>query len=56
MNPENNVAHGYDETHRRRIVEAAEDSLEALAAARYATTKGEALSYWREVLGASFMR
>jgi tRNA nucleotidyltransferase (CCA-adding enzyme) len=54
VNPDNNVAVRYDDRDRVRIVDAAQDALDALAEARFATTKGRALDCWRSVLGPSF--
>ena len=54
VNADNNVAVRYDERDRVRIVDAAQDALDALAEARFATTKGRALDCWRSVLGPSF--
>lgn len=54
VNAENNVTSDYLETHRAEIVECAEGSLDALAEARFATTKGRAIDCWKEVLGPSF--
>jgi hypothetical protein len=51
VNPQNNVAKGYTEQDRLNIVKAANQALEAMAAARFSTTKGEALDCWKEVLG-----
>jgi len=44
----------YEDRDRVRIVDAAQDALDALAEARFATTKGRALDCWRSVLGPSF--
>lgn len=54
VNESNNVAVGYTETDRTRIVTAAEASLDALAEARYATTKTRATECWQRVFGPSF--
>lgn len=54
VNPENNVASLYTEQNRQAIVEAAADALDAITYARRATTKAEAETAWREVLGNSF--
>ena len=54
VNKENNVCSGYTESDRQRIVDAAENAVDALAEAKYATTKGRAVSCWQEVLGSSF--
>ncbi|MEI9999161.1 MAG: hypothetical protein WDO13_08295 [Verrucomicrobiota bacterium] len=50
----NNVATVYDDGHRQRIVAAAQEALEAIAQARFATTKGHAIECWQEILGTSF--
>jgi tRNA nucleotidyltransferase (CCA-adding enzyme) len=54
VNEMNNVAAGYDESHRQKIVSAAEDALEAISEARFATTRGRAVECWKHVLGPSF--
>ena len=54
VNPDNNVAIRYDDSHRARIVDAAQEALSAVGEARFATTKGRALDCWRSVLGPSF--
>jgi tRNA nucleotidyltransferase (CCA-adding enzyme) len=54
VNENNNVAAVYDETHRQKIVSAAQDALEFVAQARFATTRGRAIECWQEVLGPSF--
>lgn len=54
VNPDNNVAKNYSETDRQAIVAAAHDALDALSDARYATTKGEAVECWQDILGRGF--
>jgi len=54
VNESNNVAGIYDDSHRRKIVSAAQDALEAISQARFATTRGRAIECWQEVLGPSF--
>jgi hypothetical protein len=54
VNPDNNVASMYNEQGRQAIVQAACDAMDAITYARRATTKGEAESIWKEVLGPSF--
>lgn len=54
VNAENNVAADYTNQHRNSIAERAQDALEAIVEARYATTKGRAEDLWREILGPSF--
>ncbi len=54
VNPENNVASGYGESHCRAILEAAHDALDALNEAHHATTKERAVALWRLVLGPTF--
>jgi tRNA nucleotidyltransferase (CCA-adding enzyme) len=54
VNETNNVAAVYDDNHRQKIVSAAQDSLEAISEARYATTRGRAIERWQDVLGPSF--
>ncbi|MCY3650422.1 MAG: CBASS oligonucleotide cyclase [Acidimicrobiaceae bacterium] len=54
VNPNNNAARLYTESDRRRIVDAAEDALDAIAEAKYATTKSRAVDCWQVVLGERF--
>jgi tRNA nucleotidyltransferase (CCA-adding enzyme) len=54
VNETNNVAAVYDDTHRQRIVAAAQEALEAISEARFATTRGRAIECWQDVLGPSF--
>ncbi len=54
VNPDNNAAAQYSDADRLTVVEAANDAVDALTEARYATTKGRALDLWKEVLGSSF--
>jgi tRNA nucleotidyltransferase (CCA-adding enzyme) len=54
VNAENNVAKNYYGSDRQRIVEAAHRALDALGEAAYATTQGEAIECWQDVLGPSF--
>jgi tRNA nucleotidyltransferase (CCA-adding enzyme) len=54
VNETNNVATGYTDQDRRRILEAAEEALDSLAEARFATTRGRAIECWQDVLGPSF--
>ena len=41
VNETNNVAAVYDDNHRQKIVSAAQDALEAISEARFATTRGK---------------
>ena len=54
VNPDNNIAKNYAETDRQAIVTAARDALDAIVDARYATTKGEAVECWQDILGRGF--
>ena len=54
VNETNNIAAIYDESHRQKIVNAAQGALEAIAEARFATTRGQAIECWQDVLGPSF--
>jgi tRNA nucleotidyltransferase (CCA-adding enzyme) len=54
VNEINNVAAVYDENHRQLIVTAAQEALEAISEARFATTGGRAIECWQDVLGPSF--
>ncbi len=54
VNEANNVSADYSLQDRQRIVEAADESLERLAEARFATTRGRAIECWQDILGSSF--
>lgn len=54
VNETNNIAAVYDDSHRTKIVSAAQDALEAISEARFATTRGRAIECWQDVLGPSF--
>lgn len=54
VNETNNVAAIYDDAHRQKIVNAAQDALEAISEARFATSRGRAIECWQRVLGPSF--
>ena len=54
VNPANNVATGYTDQDRRRIVEVADEAVSALAEARFATTKEREIRCWQRILGPSF--
>ena len=54
VNPDNNIATNYGESDRQVIVAAAHDALDALGEARFATTKGEAVECWQDILGRGF--
>jgi tRNA nucleotidyltransferase (CCA-adding enzyme) len=54
VNPDNNVAIRYDDAGKKRIVAACQDAFDALAEARYSTTKARAVDAWQTVLGPSF--
>jgi hypothetical protein len=54
VNETNNVADVYDDTHRQKIVAAAQEALEAISEARFSTTRGRAIECWQDVLGRSF--
>jgi tRNA nucleotidyltransferase (CCA-adding enzyme) len=54
VNEANNVAADYTDLDRQRIVSAAQEALERLAEARFATTRGRAVECWQDVLGLSF--
>jgi tRNA nucleotidyltransferase (CCA-adding enzyme) len=54
VNEANNVASDYSHQDRQRIVDAAQESLERLAEARFATTRGRAVDCWQDILGLSF--
>lgn len=54
VNLDNNVGARYTDGDRRRIVTAAHNALDALGEARFATTKGDAVSCWQDILGSGF--
>lgn len=54
VNPTNNVAAMYDDGQRKKMISAAQDALEAITEARFATTRGRAIECWQDVLGPSF--
>lgn len=54
VNPKGNVASDYGPQQHSMILEAAEDSLDALAEARFATTKQRAVNCWKIILGPGF--
>lgn len=54
VNPANNVATRYDHAAKGLIVAASSDAFDALAEARFATTKARAVDCWQTVLGPSF--
>lgn len=54
VNPENNVSAKYTEENRTKILTAAQDALEALAEAQYATTKARSVELWQIILGPTF--
>lgn len=54
VNEKNNVAGVYNEKERLLMVEAAQEALEAISEARFATTRGRAIACWQDVLGPSF--
>lgn len=54
VNETNNVAAVYDESNRQKLVEAAQQALESISEARFATTRGRAVQCWQDVLGPSF--
>lgn len=54
VNLANNVGSRYTDGDRQRMVTAAHNALDALGEARFATTKGDAVSCWQDVLGSGF--
>lgn len=54
VNPDNNICKNYTNADRQTLVEAAADALDAITAARYATTKEYALEQWQRVFGPTF--
>lgn len=54
VNLANNVGSRYTDGDRRRIVTASHNALDALGEARFATTKGDAVGCWQDILGSGF--
>jgi tRNA nucleotidyltransferase (CCA-adding enzyme) len=54
VNVDNNVAGLYTGAQRERIVEGANDALDAISEAAYADGKGRAVDLWKSILGPSF--
>lgn len=54
VNANNNVAQRDTETHRKLIVDAAEQAADAIAEAHYSDTKSRASTLWQTVLGLTF--
>lgn len=54
VNAANNVAKRYTDLDRKRLVAAAEEALDAITEAHYATTKAQAIECWQVVFGTSF--
>lgn len=54
VNPANNVARHYTELDRTRVVAAAEEALDAITEAKFATTKAQAVECWQVVFGTTF--
>lgn len=54
VNPDNNVSASYTIADRNRIIEAAQDALDAIHEAKYASTQGRAIDCWKRIFGPSF--
>lgn len=54
VNPENNIAKNYSTSDRDKIIEYAQDALDALTEAQYATTKVRAIDMWQIIFGSTF--
>lgn len=54
VNETNNVAAVYNDNERQNIVNAAQEALETISEARFATSRGRAIECWQDVLGPSF--
>ena len=50
----NNVGSRYTESDRQLIVAAAHNALDAIGEAKFATTKGDAVGCWQDILGTGF--
>jgi hypothetical protein len=54
VNLENSIVADYSKADRDKLVEQAEEALDAISEARHATTKGRAVDCWKEVFGPTF--
>ncbi len=54
VNPKNNVSAKYTDQNRLKIVNAAQEALDALAEASFAPTKGQAIELWQVIFGPTF--
>ena len=54
VNPDNNVADGYDARRKAQVIRAAGEAADAIDAALYAPTRSETVRYWQKVFGPSF--
>lgn len=54
VNPENNVASAYNESHKKKIIDAAEIASDAIVAARRISDEAKTLQQWRKIFGDSF--
>jgi tRNA nucleotidyltransferase (CCA-adding enzyme) len=54
VNPNNNVCKSYTAADRNQLLEAANDALDAVTAARYGTTKSYSVECWQRVFGPTF--
>jgi tRNA nucleotidyltransferase (CCA-adding enzyme) len=54
VNHQNNTAQRYTEAQRDAIIEAAYDAGDAIDSAKHASTKSDALRYWRKIFGTTF--
>lgn len=54
VNLDNSIVADYTQADRSKLVEQAEEALDAISEARHATTKGRAVECWKEVFGPTF--
>jgi len=54
VNVENSIVTDYSDRDRTTLVESAEDALDRISEARFATTKGRAVECWQDVFGPTF--
>lgn len=54
VNLDNSIVADYTNADRNKLVEQAEEALDAISEARHATTKGRAVDCWKEVFGPTF--
>ena len=54
VNPKNIITDKYNNTHKNKIIEAANDAFDAINEAHYATTQERAVELWKTIFGPTF--